>query len=283
MPALPSLSAPTPSGILLRSLIAEVTRVLKVRGKRPLFVGLCGAQGSGKTTVTKALHAALTDKGWRVASLSLDDLYLTREARQKRAQTVHPLLATRGPPGTHDLALTQSVFDDLAAGRPTHLPVFDKGIDDRLPSSEWAKAGTERDIVLFEGWCVGARPQNPKDLEPAVNDLERHEDLDGTWRAYVNTALAGAYQTLFGRLDRLILLAAPDFEIVTRWRTQQEHALRQQAQTGTHIMSDPEIMRFTQFYERLTRHILSEMPGRADLTVRLDEHRQPLGLIRQSL
>ncbi|ESQ91824.1 hypothetical protein [Asticcacaulis benevestitus] len=262
------------------ALTAEVTQRLKAGDRRLLFIGLCGAQGSGKTTVTKAMGEALRRDGLRVASLSLDDLYLTRDARQRLSQDVHPLLTTRGPPGTHDLGLAQSVFDDLAAGRATCLPVFDKAIDDRRSSSEWKPVDGACDIVLFEGWCTGARPQASAELESPINDLERREDSDGIWRRYVNAALAGAYQDLFARLDMLVLLAAPDFGIVARWRTEQEHALRRHAQTGTHIMSDSEVVRFTQYYERLTRHILHEMPERADLVVRLDEARQPLRLIR---
>ncbi|MDI7775076.1 kinase [Asticcacaulis sp. EMRT-3] len=268
------------TGLLLPALTADVTQRLKTGGARPLFIGLCGAQGSGKTTVTKALGGSLRRDGWRVATLSLDDLYLTHAARQRLSRDVHPLLATRGPPGTHDLALAQSVFDGLAAGRATRLPVFDKAMDDRRPSSEWKRVDGACDVVLFEGWCVGARSQAAADLETPINDLEKREDPDGLWRRYVNQALAGAYQDLFARLDMRILLAAPDFSIVARWRTEQEHALRRHAQTGTHIMSDAEVARFIQYYERLTRHILHEMPHRADLVVWLDAARQPLRLTR---
>ena len=39
-------------------------------------------------------------------------------------------------------------------------------------------------------------------------------------------------------------------------------------------MSDDAIGVFIQHYERLTRHILSDMPAYADLTLRLDEKRR---------
>ena len=70
-----------------------------------LVVGICGAQGSGKSTLTAVLRKLLEMRGLRVASLSLDDLYLTRGERRELAARIHPLLATRGVPGTHDVEL----------------------------------------------------------------------------------------------------------------------------------------------------------------------------------
>jgi D-glycerate 3-kinase len=118
------------------------------------------------------------------------------------------------------------------------------------------------DVVLFEGWCVGARPQPAAALTRPVNALERDADPDGRWRTFVNTALAGAYAPLFARIDRLVLLQAPGFEVVAGWRAEQEAKLR--ARTGRG-MDEAEIARFVAHYERLTRWILQEMPPRADL------------------
>ena len=101
------------------------------------------------------------------------------------------------------------------------------------------------------------------------------------WREYVNQCLAGPYARLFARVQRLVLLAAPGFEVVRRWRTEQEHALVRELEltgrTPARCLSDAEVAAFVQHFERLTRHILSEMPARADLTLFLDEQR---GLIR---
>jgi D-glycerate 3-kinase len=245
--------------------------------KRPLVVGICGAQGSGKSTLARHLGEELEDAGRRVAILSLDDLYLPRNARQNLADTVHPMFATRGVPGTHDVNLGLRVLDALRAGQPVHLPRFDKGADNPLPENDWPLVEAA-DVILFEGWCVGARPQAPADLVQPINDLEIDRDPDGIWRRAVNDALAGPYQDLFGRLDRLILLAAPDFHTVQDWRTQQEHGLRErlkrEGKVGTRVMSDAEIAVFIRFYERLTRHILKEMPPRADLTLWLDAGRR---------
>ena len=238
-------------------------------GKRPLIVGICGAQGSGKSTLAEAL----TRRFPRTTTLSLDDLYLTRAERAELARTRHPLFATRGVPGTHDVALGIATFDALEAGIPTRLPRFDKASDDRAPSDTWPEACIPCDLVIFEGWCVGAVPQSEEALAVPINGLERIEDPDGSWRQAVNAALAGAYQALFARLDMLVLLAAPDWETVCRWREEQEAGLRQTAGDGAGVMDERAVERFLQHYERLTRHILQEMPGRADIVLRLSADR----------
>ncbi|MFT4077336.1 MAG: kinase [Asticcacaulis sp.] len=208
-----------------------------------------------------------------MALLSLDDLYL---APDQRPVDISPLFVTRGVPGTHDVALGECVIDALKTGQPVHLPRFDKATDAPKPVSEWPEV-TAPDIILLEGWCVGARPQTESDLAAPANELERERDPQGVWRRYVNAQLAGPYRQLFARIDRLVLLAAPGFEVVGAWRTQQEHdlsrMLEKTGQAGTKVMSDAQIAQFIQHYERLTRYILSEMPQRADLVLRLDANR----------
>jgi D-glycerate 3-kinase len=248
--------------------------------RRPLVAGICGAQGSGKSTAVKFLKLLLEDAGARVAVISLDDLYLTREERAALAERVHPLFATRGVPGTHDVGLGHRVLDALTALAPaarTQLPRFDKALDTRAPPSETDVFVGSADIVLFEGWCVGAVPQDEADLTDPINDLERICDPDGVWRRRVNVALAGPYQELFGRLGMLVLLEAPGFEAVLAWRTEQERKLRTKvAATGaaSRVMSDVDVAVFIQHYERLTRHILAEMPRRCDVRLELDETRR---------
>src|SRR5699024_4613759 len=113
-------------------------------------------------------------------------------------------------------------------------------------------------------------------LMQPVNALERNSDPDGRWRAYVNDALAGSYQHLFSRIGFLVFLAAPSFEVVAGWRKEQEAKLRARTDGSPGAMSDEQIDRFVQFYERLTRFMLTEMPSRADALVRLGENREPL-------
>jgi D-glycerate 3-kinase len=236
----------------------------------PLIVGVCGSQGSGKSTVCKTLTARLRQSGLTVANLSLDDLYLPLADRVQLAERVHPLLRTRGVPGTHDIKLGIETLDALSHAGRVRLPRFDKAVDDRRPVDAWDSIEGPAQVVLFEGWCVGARPQTIEALAQPVNELEANEDVNGLWRRYVNDALAVDYQRLFAKLDLLVLLAAPSFEVVLQWRTEQEHELRAQTQgTRSGVMSDEAIARFIQHYERLTKHTLVEMPGRADLVIRL--------------
>lgn len=219
------------------------------------------------------MRAQFTARGLSVAVLSLDDLYLPPEARPVQ---VHPLFATRGVPGTHDVGLGISVLDALKDGKTAALPRFDKATHRPLPRKDWPQIAAP-DLILFEGWCVGARPQNDQALDDPVNTLERDEDPQGLWRRYANQQLAGPYADLFARLDRLILLAAPGFEVVQGWRTQQEEALRRKLQAEgrdtSGLMDAAGLSRFIAHYERLTRHILEDMPRHADLTIRLGSDR----------
>jgi D-glycerate 3-kinase len=249
--------------------------------RRPLLLGLSGAQGSGKSTLSQALGERLRANGLATALLSLDDLYLAPESRAVLAREIHPLLAVRGVPGTHDVALGERVLDDLIGGRPTLLPRFDKADDRPLGHEQWQPVSAPVEVVIFEGWCVGAHAQAASDLIAPINDLERERDAARVWREYVNQALAGPYARLFARVQHLVLLAAPGFEVVGRWRTEQEHALARdlmaRGRTGAHCLSDTQVAAFIQHFERLTRHTLSEMPERADLTLFMDEQR---GLLR---
>jgi D-glycerate 3-kinase len=249
-----------------------------------LIVGICGAQGSGKSTMSSVLAALLAEEGFKVAMLSLDDLYLTRAERVDLSKRVHSLLLTRGVPGTHDIALGERTLDALRGSGLIGVPRFDKARDERMPEAQWPQVQAPVDVIVFEGWCVGARPQTDAELESPINALERECDPDGTWRRFVNEALSRGYQQLFSRLHMLVLLEAPSFDVVYRWRVEQEHKLRDRsADPSLRIMSDEQIARFISHYERLTRHILTEMPPRADIVVRLDEERSPVAIMRRHL
>jgi D-glycerate 3-kinase len=242
-----------------------------------LVAGLCGAQGSGKSTAAAVLAALLAREELPAIALSIDDFYLPRVERAALAARVHPLLATRGVPGTHDVELAQATIDSLAGGEAVLLPAFDKARDDRRPRREWRAATGPLRVVILEGWCVGARPQDTAALATPVNALERDEDPRGIWRGHVNQALAGPYRGLFERLSPLVLLEAPSFEVVHGWRAEQEHKLRDsllhEGGDASRLMDDAAIARFIAHYERVTRHILAEMPARADHVIRLSATR----------
>jgi len=256
-------------------LVAAIGKRLAERqSPRPLVVGLCGAQGSGKSTVSAALAARFE----RALTFSIDDLYLGRAARLDLARRIHPLLATRGVPGTHDPMLGVEVLSALSRGQSVAQPRFDKAQDDRAPHENWPIVEGGCELVIFEGWCVGARPQAAEDLVEPVNPLEAEEDRDGRWRHFVNEALGGAYQQLFNCIDMLALLAAPNWDNVLRWRIEQEHDLRASSADASGVMDDCAVARFVSHFERLTRHILAEMPERADLVLHLNESRDCVGI-----
>ena len=247
------------------------------RGRdRPLVVGLCGPQGAGKSTLTGLLTRLLEDRGLATANLSLDDLYLTRAQRVTLAATMHPLLRTRGVPGTHVVALGLAVLDALARPGPTLIPRFDKAADDRAPPADGQGFEGPAAVILLEGWCVGAGPQPAEALAVPVNALERDEDPDGAWRAHVNAALAGPYRALFERIDLLAVLTAPDFATVRTWRGQQEARLRERLADPAQAMDEAALDRFVAHYQRLTEWIAGDLPARADIAIRLDADRRPI-------
>lgn len=243
---------------------------------RTLIIGINGAQGSGKTTTCLLLRSILS-KVMKLSTvcISLDDFYFTRRQREKLASEIHPLLRTRGVPGTHDIALGLHTLNALQYSPPKlPLPQFCKAVDDRLSSDKWPIWSGRCDIVLFEGWCVGAHPQPEKELLPPVNILESDEDPDGKWRRFVNYHLGTDYQLLFSLIDYLIMLKIPNMDCVFRWRGQQENRLAEQLKVepylGSAVMSPVELNRFIQHYERLTLFMLCEMPTRVDVVYELD-------------
>lgn len=256
---------------------------------RPVLVGVAGAQGSGKTYACQVLEAGNRP---RIAHFSLDDVYLTKAERVWRADNVSSfdpyrdmdgnfqvdhkarpeierLLLTRGPPGTHDLGLAKDVIARLKKGAPTKLPRFDKATDDRAPESAWPMFEGLAEAILIDGWCLGAKP-TVLPPEP-LNDVER-EDEDGIWRKETETQLRKVYAPFFASFDAIVYLQAPNWEIVRRWRGQQEAQLLRRPLTAE---EDAKLDRFLMFYERITR---SMMAGghTATTLVRLDEERRVL-------
>ena len=243
---------------------------------RPIIAGLCGAQGSGKSTMAARLAARLETTGVTTAVLSIDDFYLTRAERADLGRDVHPLLETRGVPGTHDLNLAHRTIGALVSETDgvVAVPRFDKVRDDRAPLTEWPCFRAPVAVVILEGWCVGAHPIPEDDLAGPINALERDEDVGGRWRRHVNAALMGSYRDLFDRLDLRVLLRAPDFAYVHAWRLEQEAGLARASIASLPPMDATSIARFIAHYERLTRWILLDEP--ADIVIDIAPDRTPL-------
>lgn len=257
----------------LGALLARVYQ----RRSSPLLIALNGCQGSGKTTLCDYLCEYLqAEHSLRVVALSLDDFYLTRAERQALASRVHPLFATRGVPGTHDLALLRATIDALrGSGGDVAIPRFDKAIDDRFATEHWSHVTAPVDVVLLEGWCLGARGEDEASLLRPINALERDEDSAGKWRAYSNRALDAAYVPLYADVDFWIMLAAPGFEQVLRWRSEQEGKLRSaRGNSGEGLMDDAQLQRFVAHFERHTRQCFKQLPPAVDVLYTLNDARQ---------
>jgi D-glycerate 3-kinase len=244
--------------------------------KGPFFVGLNGCQGSGKSTLSDFIVYVLTEHhNLSVVSLSLDDFYLDQASRHALAQNVHPLLQTRGVPGTHDVALAQSTFDQLQRPGTVAIPRFNKAIDNPIPKDQWQTIKSPPDVVIVEGWCWGTPAQTSAELIDPVNTLEADEDALGIWRGYVNQQLTDNYQPLYNQMNYWVMLKAPSFKQVYHWRLEQEQKLAAKVTDGSSgIMNESQIARFIQHYQRLTEHSLKTLPERCNQVFHLDATRQ---------
>ncbi|WP_373082961.1 HAD-IIB family hydrolase [Zhongshania sp.] len=259
--------------------IPFVDRVLpSIRAGDLRILGIHGAQGSGKSTLAAFLRWYLQrEHGMTVAVVSLDDFYLRRTEREMLAKTQHPLLITRGVPGSHDVGLAKQTLAALLAltsGQSLDLPRFDKACDDRAPRASWPRISGPIDLIIFEGWCMGAQACEQAALSAPVNDLEASEDSDGAWRYFVNKALAGEYQELFASIDYLLMLAAPSFDCVKAWRLEQEQKLAARVAAASALMTEADIERFIQHYERITRQCLQTLGQRADCVMTMAADRR---------
>ncbi|WP_281556321.1 kinase [Thalassomonas sp. RHCl1] len=260
-------------------LVKAIVQTRQASNKPAVFVGINGCQGSGKSTLCDYMTRVLINEHQlNTISCSLDDFYLDQLQRQQLAKSVHPLLASRGVPGTHDMLLLSDTLKKLAnADTGFSLAKFDKASDNPVPHRLWPTVSAKTDIVLFEGWCWGTPPQQENELWFPVNRLEQEQDRQGIWRKFVNHQLAQFYQPLYRYMDLWLMLKAPSFDCVYRWRLEQEQKLRQKladASGSNNIMTDTEIANFVQHFQRLSQHSLNTLPGKVDHLLTLDRDRR---------
>ena len=272
-------------------IIEKLQPVLKKRSQ-PLILGISGSQGSGKSALADYLCTVVASKfNLNALSTSIDDFYHTKNKRNQLGQEIHPLLVTRGVPGTHDIELAVRILDGLIDGSEDVLvPRFDKTIDDRCNTKDFIRVSNPLDLIVLEGWCLGAKAQKRAVLEFDINNLEREFDPNFIWRKYVNNCIAGPYQKLFSYIDHWIMLRAPSFDQVLIWRLEQEKKLMERhLESGIEmahgIMNAIEISSFVQHYQRITEFILDDLPARVHHLYQLDkdrivvEYSQPLSAI----
>ena len=248
----------------------------KEKGKT-LFLGLSGGQGSGKTTIVGIMKIILEKFFKRkVYTISIDDFYKTLKERNQMSRTIHPLFKTRGVPGTHDINLIRKLFNFIKRRKfkKFKLPKFDKSIDDRAKREYWNSVKKRPEIIILEGWCVGAKPQSNFLIKNPINALEKNEDKNLTWRNYVNNKLKNEYQKIFAMIDHFIFLKVPNFNMVLKWRFLQERKLKKKSYLNKKIMSHTQIKRFIMFYERITLQMIKDLDKCASMVILLKKNHQ---------
>jgi D-glycerate 3-kinase len=251
----------------------------KSDNKKPYFVGLAGGQGTGKTTISSIIKIIL-EKYFKlkVFKISIDDFYKTRKERIALSKKVHPMLLTRGVPGTHDISMMLDFFKKSKAKKfnKLKLPNFNKAIDDRFPKNKWNTINKRPDVIIFEGWCVGARAETNKTLKKSINSMEKANDHKLVWRKYVNQQLKTKYKKLYSQLNCIIYLKAKNFSLLQKWRLKQEHKLwlKTKKKGGHKIMSKGDVINFMQTYQRITQNMFKNMPKYASIILNLNSNHQ---------
>ena len=251
----------------------------KANIKKPYFVGLAGGQGTGKTT-TSSLIKIILSKYFKldVFSISIDDFYKTRKERISLSKRVHPMLLTRGVPGTHDINMMLNFFKKSKSKKfkRLKLPIFNKAIDDRFSKKHWYDLKKKPDVIIFEGWCVGAKSEKNDTLKKAINSMEKTKDQKQIWRKYVNDQLKSKYKKFYSQLNCLIYLKAKDFSLLQKWRLKQERKLwlKNKKNLNTKIMSKDNVLTFMQTYQRVTQNMFKYTPKYASVIINLNSNHQ---------
>ena len=251
----------------------------KANKKRPYFVGLAGGQGTGKTTISSLIRIILTKYfKLNVFRISIDDFYKTRKERINLSKRVHPMLLTRGVPGTHDINMMLNFFKRSKSKKFNRfkLPSFNKAVDDRNNKKKWYDLKKRPDVVIFEGWCVGAQSEKNNTLKKSINSMEKAKDQKQIWRKYVNHQLKSKYKSLFSQLNCLIYLKAKNFTLLQKWRLKQERKLwvKSKIKSNFKIMSKEDVLNFMQTYQRITQNMFRYMPKYASIVFNLNTNHQ---------
>ena len=251
----------------------------KAKKKSPLIIGLAGGQGSGKTTISSILSLILKKYfKLKVFKISIDDFYKTKKQRKILSKNKHSLLLTRGVPGTHDIKIMLDFFRKIKTKnfKSLKLPKFNKANDDRYKKKHWYKLKSRPDVVIFEGWCVGAKPQSLSLLKKPINTLEKANDKSLKWRRFVNLQLKTNYKKLYKQLDSLLYLKVKNFNLLKKWRIKQEEKLwlKAKSRKNLKIMNKKEVINFMQTYQRITEQMFKDAPKYSSIIMNLNKNHQ---------
>ena len=133
----------------------------------------------------------------------------------------------------------------------TPLISFDKVSDDRTAENAWPIFEGKPDVIILEGWLVGAiAPDDFSDSEP-INDIER-SDVGFVWRRYQKNQLDSSYAKLWDNFDAFIHIKGPGFGTVFDWRKQQETSNLKVDEDDLPKERINWLSEFIQHYQRLT-------------------------------
>lgn len=252
-----------------RSITPIIDKIINTNDNKFL---ISGSQGVGKSTLAIIIKLVI-EKIYKkkVMILSIDDYYLSKNKRNEISKKIHPLLKTRGVPGTHDINKLRRHINNFNKQKfPISTPKFDKLKDD---CSKTLNKVTSAQILILEGWCCGTSAVEDKYLYKNINKLELNLDKNFVWRKYYNSILKNQYQSVFKMFDITIYLKPPSFAYVLKWRTLQEtnNAIKNNQKK---LMNKKELSFFIQHYEKITKWMIKTMPAKANILINVDSNQK---------
>ena len=156
------------------------------------------------------------------------------------------------------------------------MPTFNKAIDDLFKNKNCYDLKVRPDVIIFEGWCVGAKSEKNDTLKKNINSLEKAKDQTQIWRKYVNQQLKSKYKNLYSQLNCLIYLRAKNFSLLQKWRLKQERKLwvKSKVKSNLKIMSRGDVINFMQTYQRITQNMFRSMPKYSSIIFNLNSKHQ---------
>ena len=248
-------------------IIPIITNIINSKKKKFL---ISGSQGVGKSTLVLILKSVIENiYNKKVMSLSIDDYYFSINKRLQLSKQIHPLLQTRGVPGTHDLdKLSKHISQFSKKKFPIIIPVFDKLSDDLTKKKI---SINKADILLLEGWCCGCLPIDNKYLFKNINKLETDLDKNNIWRNFYNNKLQNDYKKIFKLFDLKIYMQPPSFKYVYKWRANQERRNLSKS-VNKKYMNKKQLDKFIQHYEKITKWMMKTMPAEADMLIKVNKN-----------
>ena len=180
---------------------------LKINKNKKNFIAIHGPQGSGKTTLSKFIEKRLSENGYNVIKMSLDDFYYDYDKMKKILKEYnHELYKYRGLAGTHDLDSLYYCLEKLKNGEEVYIPEFNKSLHNGfgdIDSYSYIKG--DHNVIILEGWMLGYEPLENvnKNLELFNNKLKE-------------------YQKIKEYFDNWIFIESDDIDNIYYWRLQAE-------------------------------------------------------------